>query len=376
MMRLLNHYLFQNQQIIESGKLSIIILLSLVSLFASIFFLIFNHQTDFLFVYIFIPHLYLVPIILLALWFPKSGLRLVMIIGLLLGVFWLCAGLFGYPFPPLFIILYTGLDLAIFVVFLLYVKDRRLVETVISDLIIRSSEGIKDKKDVNESWQRDFDDIVSRLSHTDEEIREEAIGALSGISDERAVLPLIAALHDPSIMVRRAAADALGKTGSSKAVIPLIKALCDTDRIVREESAEALGHLGEVSNHELQIAGRNVDWRVRVGVLIALRITASSNSSPDLIMDLAGDQNVYVRREAIKTLGRIGEHKVLPYLVQALKDHDAGVRIRAIRAIARIGTSEEQRELIQICLNDSDVSVRMRAEEELKKVSHEPSARR
>jgi hypothetical protein len=356
-----------NHKIIEFGKLGVIGLFAVLSLFISIYFLYFSPYVGFRFVYVFIPHLYLIPIILLALWYPKSGLKLVALIVIGLVAFWVCANIYGYTFPPFFAILYTGIDLAVFVVFLLYVKDRRLVEAVILDLLERGYNASGTQEVKGRLCGGDFDAIIAALGSEDENLREEAVVALSGLDDDRVIFPLITALRDNSPYVRREAAEALGNSGSPKVVKPLIEALTDDDRYVREASAEALGHLGKVAIPSLIQEISNSDWRIRVGILIALRV-ASDAVDLDPIIRILSDTSVYVRREAVKTLGRIGDKRIFPYLVEATNDPDAGVRLRAVRGVAKIGSGNEVALILQRCMQDPNSAVRLRAREELQKM--------
>jgi HEAT repeat protein len=64
------------------------------------------------------------------------------------------------------------------------------------------------------------------------------------MGDEQAVEPLIAALHDPSMLLRRYAAIALGKIGPIS-IDPLVATLLDTDVGVRVSAAHALALIGK-----------------------------------------------------------------------------------------------------------------------------------
>jgi len=350
---------------LETGKLVIIATLALISLFVSVYVLWESPWTGFRFIYVFVPHLYLIPIILLALWFPKSGLRLLITILVLVFSFWILSSVFGYQFSISFVLLYSGLDLAAIMVLLLYVKDRRLVEAVITDLIERSD---RKKNTANSRFGGDFDAIIEALASKDERDREEAADALSDLADERAVLPLIRLLDDTSPYVRRAAADALGKTGSNKAIHPLVRALTDNDRYVRETASEALGHLGDPVIPVLLKSLDDENWRIRIGAIIAIRVSSGTIPSFDPVIRSLHDESPYVRREAVKTLGRIGGEHEVPYLIQATKDQDPGVRLRAVRAVVKNGKPEDVIPVLKRCMQDSDVTVRMRAGEELIKI--------
>lgn len=361
-------YIHVHRGYIEPGKILIIALLALISLFVSIYVLWESPWTGFRFIYVFIPHLYLIPIILLALWYPKSGLRLVGIILVSVILFAIFADVFGYQFSIAFVMLYTGLDLATIMVLLLYVKDRRLVEMVLTDLIER---GERKKEETLSKFCGDFDTIINALGSEDEKEREEAVDALSDLSDPRIVLPLIRALSDDSAYVRRSAADALGRTRAIKAVKPLMKALTDDDRYVKETAAEALGHLGDLAVPELMQGVSDKDWRIRVGSLVALRVTSGKIPTLDPIIGALYDESHYVRREAVKTLGRIGNSTITPYIIQATKDTDAGVRLRAIKALGKLGGEDEIISVLNRCSQDVDSVVRVRAREELDKMKRD-----
>jgi len=364
-----SQYIQGNTTIIEAGKLFTIALFAVLSLAVSIYFIFFSPYTGFRFVYIFIPHLYLIPIILLALWYPKSGVKLVIVILSLLLIFWIFTNVLGYfEYTPLFVILYTGIDLAAVMVFLLYIKDQRLVESVILELIERDAKRVSPSKITIDEFSGDFDAIIEVLSSQDENSKEKAILALSGLSDERAILPLISVLKDEKPYIRITAIEALGKTGSQKVVKPLIEILRDDDRYVREAAAEELGHLGRIALPELTKRISDHDWRVRMGIIIALRISPEIPETDSIIRALS-DSSVYVRREAVKTLGRIGDIRVFPYLVESTKDPDPGVRLRAVTAITKTGSKNEIIPILNRCINDQDSAVRLRAKEEMRKIS-------
>jgi len=362
-------YIHGNRNIIEAGKLFTIGLFALASLVISVYFLFFSPYIGFRFVYAFIPHLYLIPIILLALWYPKSGVKLVIVILGLLILFWFFTNVLGYyTYTPLFVILYTGIDLATIMVFLLYIKDRRFVEAVIFDIIERNKEKPEKSQPFLEKFRGDFDAIIKALGSPEENSREEAVLALADLSDERIILPLISTLKDKSPQIRRLACEALGNTNSPKVIKPLVDVLTDEERYVRETAAEELGRLGKISMPTLIKSLDNPDWRVRVGCIIAFRVSPEPPET-DPIIRLLSDRSIYVRREAVKTLGRIGDRRVLPYLINSTNDKDSGVRIRAIRAVVKIGNKDEIITALSRCTSDPDSAVRFRAREELNRIN-------
>ena len=89
------------------------------------------------------------------------------------------------------------------------------------------------------------------------------------------------------------------------AVHGLIDALKDSDATVRRQAVTSLGQIGD---------------REAVPALIAV----------------AADQDVEIRRRAVRALGQIGDDRALDTLTAALKDDDAAVRRHAAIAIAQV----------------------------------------
>ena len=359
---------------VESFKLSTIGAMSIISLFVSLYILSKIEYTGFLDVYYLIPHLYLVPLILICLWYPTSGIRL---ISFITAVYFTGSAIF-YIFSPIyidfvFLYLLSGLDLAFLIAFLLYVKDIRLVEAIVTEMISRQEE--KKRENIPLSYladqfdfETDFESVVASMRSEDEEVRADAVSRLAGITDERVILPLIYALRDPASSVRKCAARSLGRSESTTAVQPLVTALSDSDRGVRDTAAESLGHLGAHAYSTLVEALSSPQWETRVGALIALRLS-DVDSDPLMIVPLLEDENHYVRREATKTLGRIGGANILGDLAYVLKDPDPGVRIRAINGIVRHADPLRVQMLLIPLLKDEDSTVRLRVHEELRKIA-------
>ena len=111
-------------------------------------------------------------------------------------------------------------------------------------------------------------------------------------------------LHPPLEWSSRVAVSAQ-KSSVESAIDGLIVALRDPDEGVRAQAAAALGRIGNPR-----------------------AVPALLNSITD---------TVEVRRCVVKALGQIGDRAALPALVAALKDDDARVRRYAGRAIAAIG---------------------------------------
>jgi HEAT repeat protein len=350
----------------DTLKLAIIGIFAISSLVLTTYMIGFMNRELFLSVYPLIPHLYLIPIILLALWYPKRGLQITILLIAAILLLTLFLYMQGTVLDPFISLLYAGMDIAIFVVLALYAKDRTLVESFLKGFFEQSGlgehfeESIRHPSDkAKVKFEGAFEDVIKALHNDDEEVREEAVRALGELNDPRAVEPLISILNDDNRYIRREAAKSLGRIGDERAIIPLINGLKDEDRYGREGAAEGLGEMGEKAVEPLIDAMDDPDWHVRMGAAIALRIIGEKEAIDPLINAL-DDENRFVRREATKSLGRIGDRRAVEPLIAALKDPDRSVRMRAVSALAKCGDDRVIEPLIKI-LNDEDSGVRLRA---------------
>jgi HEAT repeat protein len=285
-------------------------------------------------------------------------------------------------------------------------------------LNVANVEELREKKDVK--------GLITVLQSTkDLIVRRNAEKALGDIGDKSAVAPLVLALKDEDSNVRFEAADALGKIKSAKAAEALVLALKDEDSNVRNGAAEALLSTGKSAVEPLVLALKDEDSNVRMRVadtldklgwtpeddserahyLIATQewdelalfgepaveplIQALKDGNSDVRMRAIGalgmigdvravepliqalkDEYWNVNKEAEKTLGTIGE-PAIESLIQALKDESWAVRKRAAGALGRIQNERVVAPLIQ-AMKDESWAVRKRATEALEKRGWKP----
>ncbi len=177
----------------------------------------------------------------------------------------------------------------------------------------------------------DFPKIVE-LGTQDVPTRRRAAEALGKVGDNRAVLPLIAALRDSDERVRIRAAQSLGRIGDSRAVDPLMRALEQSyGRAGSRESAvisEALGAIGKPTDEPLLAGLKDPDSEVRKRALTALGRTWMLPA----VAELASD-DPETRRKAARKLGKLSDERVADPLLAALRDHDQLVRWEATKAL-------------------------------------------
>lgn len=205
------------------------------------------------------------------------------------------------------------------------------------------------------------DPLINCLNDVNGKVRLHAVKALRQLKDKRAVVPLIQRLDDSDIQVRRAVVDALKNLGDTRAVESLL-ALTD-DKHIKMYVVSALpwfddpcvtdfflellqNQNGKMQLEAVKYFSRNPDQRA-VKFLIPLLQSAHKNipswaagalgASKDkrtveplieLLTRKLPDNNkekkrVYsYKRSAILALGKIGDKRAYPMLVDALKDEE------------------------------------------------------
>ncbi|MBN1451157.1 MAG: HEAT repeat domain-containing protein [Anaerolineales bacterium] len=203
------------------------------------------------------------------------------------------------------------------------------------DSLAVSSENLRQivTRILGEIWQ--IPSLV-KLGAGDVHIRCEAAKILGHIRDERALVPLFAALADSNIDVRLEVAQSLGRLGDSRAIAPLMQALersyaqdhSDESSVI----AQALSSLGESTDQSLLNGLKEFDDATRMQALVAL---GSTWNRPE-ISELA-DPNPHTRASAIKKLQQsLDTGHIEPILLAALKDQDRLVRWEAIISLGQI----------------------------------------
>lgn len=156
-------------------------------------------------------------------------------------------------------------------------------------------------------------------------VRATAVGAVLWLPGDESAAALIPLLNDKDEFVRQETAYALGRTGSRSAVAPLIERLnTDKKHGVRGAAAVALGQLGDES-----------------AVVALASVLAPETTAPGTkkARTSRNKENVLVLRAAAASLGQIGSRAGLPALIATLEDETtvSDVRREAARSLGRIG---------------------------------------
>jgi HEAT repeat protein len=190
---------------------------------------------------------------------------------------------------------------------------------------------------------------------------------LAGLGDDRVLIAVIAELNDKEprpnrpedcasckapysqgqiIQDRYYAANVLRRIGDRRAVPALIEALQDEN--INYQAAIVLGNLGDeraipalldalerARTEPRNPSSMTMDFRLWAGyALLGLRHPTGLLTVVEFLRPEYGE---LLRRHAVDALGQFGEKDAVPFLINALQDTDAEVRVNAIVALGRIG---------------------------------------
>ncbi|HZO72210.1 MAG TPA: HEAT repeat domain-containing protein [Ktedonobacteraceae bacterium] len=147
--------------------------------------------------------------------------------------------------------------------------------------------------------------LIAAVADKRPAMRESAVYLLGIIGSRNATPLLIQALDDPIPAVRSQAAKALGRVGDATAVPALLRSLHTADEQMSSQIDFALGRLGFAA----------------VPALIA----ESKSSSP------------WIRWHCIRALGDVCDSRVLPVLVESLRDPDHSVAWMGAKKLISFG---------------------------------------
>lgn len=200
------------------------------------------------------------------------------------------------------------------------------------------------------------DDLLSLLENENWRIRANAIRALGGLKDGRAIGPLLAIVQrlTEHWEVKGNAALALGLMGEHSAAPKLIEALKDQHAAVRMAAAAALGQLACPEALEpLCLALRDPNPRVRCKVAGSLGCIKAAKAEEALIGAL-DDPDRVVREVAAWALSNAEGTRAVRALITALKDEYANVQINAASALGELRPPEALEPLLGLLGNNNE----------------------
>ncbi len=161
--------------------------------------------------------------------------------------------------------------------------------------------------------------IIGKLSNQDPSVRRMAAEALSE-GDERAIYPLIKALHDDNAGVQDAAMRSLIAIGSEEVAymtIPLLR----ENALLRNTALIILTAVGSKAVPLLYTCLSDKDDDIRK-FAIDLFGDIREGVDPERVAPFLKDPNANVRAAAAKTLGRLDYKESIPRLIESLQDEE------------------------------------------------------
>ena len=145
---------------------------------------------------------------------------------------------------------------------------------------------------------RALSSIITKLTDSDETVRDATIRAMVEINDPVVVDNLIECLRDPSPLVQQRAAWALGEFKDRKALNGLLGLLGSRDGAVRATAAYALGNLGDERSveHLCNTMLNDVDPDVRKYSAESLGQIGDKRASNSLLLAIKKEQDIEARK--------------------------------------------------------------------------------
>lgn len=193
--------------------------------------------------------------------------------------------------------------------------------------------------------QREIERQRQRLGSLEVEERRDALMRLANLKRPEASRAAAVALNDASPTVRAAAAHAVISLPTHEAATLLLPLLKDKTEFVRREAAFALGatrHPSAVSAL-IDLLTRDKQPSVRAAAAIALGEIGDAAAVPALSQIIVGDgskkqkpktdEEEFVVRSAVRSLGQIGSRTTVPVLIGALQNEANSMDTRREAAI-------------------------------------------
>ena len=176
--------------------------------------------------------------------------------------------------------------------------------------------------------------------------------------------PLLGVLQDRNATpeMRTASASALGMIGDPRAIKGLALLLRDERYFVREQASRALGRIGEPAVDLLLDMANSSTPTTREAAVAALGSTGSKRAI-NKVVEALSDSNANVRSAAVRSLGESASEIAVPHLMALMRDESSALRAQAAASLGRLGHLSLPS--LVSALKDSKPSVRQLAAEAL-----------
>jgi HEAT repeat protein len=195
----------------------------------------------------------------------------------------------------------------------------------------------------------------------DPELAVPAAGALARIGDRDAFEDLLSLLGEPDPATRQAVTAALNSIGHPDMAARISERLSDSDRLVRESALKIAGYFGypECFEEVLRCCHDPAET-VRRAAIESLAFFDDPRVGPALVSALEQPSSS-VRAGAAAALGRAEPAIAVDALTRALSDLDPWVRYVALRSLGSIGDERVMPSVLNTLQNDPAPHVRLAA---------------
>lgn len=212
--------------------------------------------------------------------------------------------------------------------------------------------------------------LLTALDHYHPRVKANATRALGQLADRRATLPIATLLADPVHVtpVRLAACEALGALGDPDGVPMLLQILGDPEVSVRRQALVALGRIGDARPvPALSLLVHHE--QLALSAVGALGAIAHRGALPALVRVLKERKAPRdVLEKAFWAMGSIRAESAASALRDFMDDEDEQTRIWAIEALGRLGDGESSARLVAL-LRDASPAVKEMAVWSLQQIS-------
>jgi HEAT repeat protein len=194
---------------------------------------------------------------------------------------------------------------------------------------------------------RALDALLPDLEDSDWRVRRNAAQAIGALRDKRAVRPLMSALNDRTMTVRQRAIVALGRLKDPQALPALIEIVLQ-NKHESYDAAKAVRKFGKKALPEIAVAFEQSGNEQLMLMLVELKY----DGILDILLRLLESPGPSDRITATRELGKLGNKKAVPILIEQLKIDDPLLQSETIRALSKLGATESIPAMLDLLLDD------------------------
>jgi HEAT repeat protein len=189
--------------------------------------------------------------------------------------------------------------------------------------------------------------LLPDLQDNDWRVRRNAAQALGALRDRRAVEPLMTALNDRTMTVRQRAIVALGRIKDSQALLALLE-IVTRNRHESYDAAKAVRKFGKKALPEIATAFEQSGNEQLLLMLVELKFDGILAILLQLLESPKPSDRVLATRE----LGRLGNKRAVPLLIEQLHHDDLLLQSETVRALSKLGATESIPAMLDLLSDD------------------------